>query len=95
MTQSQSTEMVASEVPFGRLSERENRRAVDLIESAERSAPFCLCGRHMVATAHDGHVWLECNRLQGPTSGLSGSVHRFETFFGHSRSHIMELPTNE
>jgi hypothetical protein len=73
------------------LSERENERAVDLIESAERSAPYCPCGRHMIATAEGTQVWLECVSRTEEKSGVSAMFSRL-TALGHTRRMIMELP---
>jgi len=75
------------------LTERDNQRAVDLIESAERSAPYCNCGRHMIAVADGSGIWLECSSRQEEKSGLAGYVARI-TAFGHTRQMIMELPTS-
>jgi len=91
MTQSQSPEIAAPQSPF--LAAHENERAVDLIESAERSAPYCLCGSHMIAVARDGHVWLECTQLSAEKKGISAILARL-TSFGHSRRMIMELPSS-
>ena len=74
-----------------RLSDLENARAVDLIESAERADPRCVCGRHMIAVAHDGSVWLECSGRQGKAVGVFA---RLEAFLGHSRRRILDLPTS-
>jgi hypothetical protein len=74
------------------LTERENQRAVDLIETAERSAPYCLCGSHMIAVADTDQVWLECSERAQPRSGLSGLFARV-TSFTHTRRMIMELPS--
>lgn len=74
------------------LSEGDNQRAVDLIESAERSAPYCACGAHMIAVAHDAEIWLECSQHAQPRSGLSGLLARV-TSFAHSRRMIMEVPS--
>jgi hypothetical protein len=81
--------VAAKPAPF--ISERDNQRAVDLIESAERSAPYCACGRHMIAVANDSQVWLECSSQREEKSGLAGLVARI-TAFGHTRRMIMELP---
>ena len=78
--------------PF--LTERDNERAVDLIESAERSAPYCLCGKHMVAVAKDEQVWLECSSRLDEKTGLSGFVTRI-TGFAHTRRMILDLPATE
>ncbi len=82
--------VAAKSTPF--LSERENSRAVDLIERAERSGPYCLCGRHMIAVADDHSVWMECSSRSEPTTGLSGLISRL-TAFGHTRRLIMDLPS--
>ena len=92
MTQIRSVDNAATAAPFGRLSELENGRAVELIEDAERTAPYCLCGRHMMAIAHDDSVWLECSELQRQTTGIGGLLTRLQHLVGHSRSRIMELP---
>jgi hypothetical protein len=78
--------------PF--LTDRENQRAVDLIESAERAAPYCLCGKHMVAVAQDEQIWLECSSRMEEKTGLAGFVARI-TAFGHTRRMIMDLPATE
>ncbi len=75
------------------LSDRENERAVDVIESAERSAPYCPCGRHMIAVANGGAIWLECSSRQEEKTGLAGYLARI-TAFGHTRRMIMVLPTS-
>jgi len=81
--------VAAQPAPF--LSERDNQRAVDLIESAERSAPYCNCGKHMIAVAEGDQVWLECASRSEEKSGVSGFVSRL-TSFAHARRMIMELP---
>jgi hypothetical protein len=81
--------MVVQREPF--LSERENQRAVDLIEEAERSAPYCLCGQHMLAVAEGEQVWLECSGRIEQKTGLAGILARL-TAVGHTRRLIMELP---
>ena len=90
MTHTQVPGVTAQPTPF--LPERENERAVELIESAERSAPYCLCGRHMIAAADGGQVWLECSSRMVEKTGVSGFWARI-TAFGHTRRMIMELPT--
>jgi len=90
MTHTQVPGVVAQRAPL--LTDRENQRAVDLIEHAERSAPFCLCGRHMVATAEGQEIWLECSSRLGEKAGLAGFIARI-TAFGHTRRMIMELPS--
>ena len=91
MTHTQVPGIAAQPATF--LNERENARAVDLIESAERSAPYCLCGRHMIAVAVGGQVWLECSGRSEEKSGLAGLFARV-TAFGHTRRMIMELPVS-
>ena len=76
--------------PF--LTARENQRAVDLIETAERSAPYCLCGAHMIAVAANDQIWLECSDRAQPRNGLTGLVARI-TSFTHTRRMIMEFPS--
>ena len=89
MTHTQVPGVAAQPAPF--LTERENERAVDLIERAERAAPYCLCGRHMIAVAEGGSVYLECSSRTEEKSGLAGLFARV-TAFGHTRRMIMELP---
>jgi|GEM_PF-6019853 len=89
MDQTQVPGVAAQPAPL--LSERETERAVDLIESAERSAPYCLCGSHTIAVAHGEAVWLECARQSRTKTGLSGLLARL-TAIGHTRRMITELP---
>lgn len=89
MTQSQTTGLTTRRTPS--LTERENQRAVDLIEAAERSSPYCLCGSHMLAVAHHGEIWLECAEQSQEKTGLGGLIARL-TAFSHTRRMIMELP---
>ena len=91
MAHTQAPGIAAQPAPF--LADRENERAVDLIENAERSAPYCLCGRHMIAVGDSGRIWLECSSRVEEKSGISGLVARI-TAFGHTRRMIMELPTS-
>lgn len=74
------------------LTERENQRAVDLIEDAERSAPYCLCGSHMLAVAHGEQIWLECAKRGQAKDGLAGILARMTTW-SHARSMIIEMPS--
>jgi hypothetical protein len=90
MTQSHPAGITTRPTPF--LSDRDNQRAVELIESAERSAPYCLCGSHMLAVAHAEEVWLECAELHREKTGLGGLVARL-TSFTHTRRMITQLPT--
>ena len=39
-------------------------RALDLIESAIRSQPFCPCGQPTDAVTRDGEIWLDCVTLR-------------------------------
>lgn len=89
MTHTQTPGVAAPPTP---LSERENQRAVDLIEQAERSAPYCLCGRHMLAIADGDAIWLECASHLDERHGLSALVARLMAF-GHTRRKIMEIPS--
>jgi len=89
MTHTQVPGVAAQPTTF--LNERDNQRAVDLIESAERHAPTCLCGSHMLAVAHGDSVWLECAEKSRARSGLSGVLARM-TSWSHSSSKLMELP---
>lgn len=89
MAHTQVPGMAAKPASF--LSERENERAVDLIESAERSAPYCLCGRHMMVVADSDSIALECSSRTEERSGLAALFARV-TAFSHSRRTIMELP---
>ena len=91
MTHTQVPGVAAERTTY--LNERENQRAVELIESAERSAPYCLCGRHMIAAADGGQVWLECSSRMVEKTGVAGLWSRI-TAFGHTRRMIMELPTS-
>jgi hypothetical protein len=79
----------AHRAPF--LTERENQRAVDIIERAERTAPYCLCGRHMLAIADDDAIWLECSSRTEAKTGVRGFFSRIADL-GHTRRMIMELP---
>lgn len=74
------------------MTERENQRAVDLIEDAERSAPFCMCGAHTFAIAEGNEIWLECSTRTAPAKGLRALLSRL-TSFGHTRQMILELPS--
>lgn len=89
MAHTQAPGVAAQPAPY--LTERENERAVELIESAERSAPYCLCGRHMIAVADGDAIVLECSSRSEEKSGLSAVFARV-TAFGHTRRMIMELP---
>jgi len=89
MTQSPTAGLTPRPTTF--LTERDNQRAVELIESAERSAPHCLCGSHVMAIAHGDEVWLECAEQSREKTGLAGLVARFMAF-SHTRRMIVELP---
>jgi len=43
---------------------RTTSRALDLIESAIRSQPYCPCGEPTDAVARDGEIWLDCVTLR-------------------------------
>jgi hypothetical protein len=91
MTHIQVPGVATKQTPF--LSERENQRAVDVIESAERSAPYCLCGSHTIAVAHDEQIVLECSKQHHSEDkdGLSGLLARV-TSFSHTRRILMDAP---
>ena len=89
MTQSQTAGSTTRRTLI--LTERENQHAVELIEAAERSAPYCACGSHMLAVAHEGGIWLECAARTEEKTGLNALVSRL-TAFSHTRRMIMELP---
>ena len=91
MAHTQVPGVAAQPAPF--LNERENQRAVDLIERAERAAPYCLCGKHMLAVADGGCIWLECSSRREEKDGFAGFISRL-TAYGHTRRMIMELPVN-
>ena len=90
MTHTQVPGIAAQPASF--INERENARAVELIESAERSAPYCLCGRHMIAVADGDAIVLECSSRNEEKSGFSAILARV-TAFGHTRRMIMEIPS--
>ena len=75
------------------LNARETARAVDMIETAERSAPYCTCGAHMLAVADEsGAVWLECSERNRERNALAAVFARL-TGWTHTRRLIMEQPT--
>lgn len=76
------------------LSEAENRRAVDLIERAERRHPFCACGAANGAVARGQTIWLECSRLSEPRHGFRASLARYAAGVGHTRHAIVELSSS-
>lgn len=86
MTQSQSAGFTTRPMPI--LTERENQRAVEIIESAERAMPHCPCGSHMLAVAEADGVWLECAEHTRERTGVAALVARL-TALGHSRRRIM------
>ena len=90
MAHTQNPGVAAQAAPF--LTERDNQRAVDLIESAERSAPYCLCGQHMLAVADGEQIWLKCSSRTEERTGFAALISRV-TAVGHTRRMIMELPT--
>ena len=74
------------------LNAHEHARAVDMIESAERSAPYCACGAHMVATADEsGSVWLECSERNRERNALEAAFAKL-TGWAHTRRLIIEEP---
>jgi hypothetical protein len=75
------------------LSERENTRAVERIEEAERSASACPCGSHVLAVAKDDGIWLECAEELREKDGLAGLLARLMAFT-HTRRRIMEIPAD-
>lgn len=89
MTQSQTAGFTTRPMPT--LTERENQRAVELIESAERTA-YCHCGSHMLAVAQGDEIWLECAEHTKERAGVAALVARL-TALAHSRRRIMELPS--
>jgi hypothetical protein len=77
--------------PQRSLDERENQRAVERIEDAERTASTCACGSHMMAVSHGDVIWLECAAHDQERTGLAGLVARL-TAFTHTRRMIMRVP---
>jgi hypothetical protein len=74
------------------LDAREQARVVDMIEAAERSAPYCSCGAHMLAVADEsGAIWLECSERERDRDGLAAIYARL-TSWTHTRRKIMERP---
>ena len=72
------------------LNASEQARAVDMIESAERSAPYCPCGAHMLAVADEsGAVWLECSERSRERNALEAVIAKL-TGWTHTRRMIME-----
>ena len=75
------------------LSDHEQARAVDMIEAAERSAPYCSCGAHMLAVGDDGGaVWLECSERGRERNALEAIYARL-TGWTHTRRLILEGPS--
>jgi hypothetical protein len=89
MTQTHAAGMTTR--PATLLSTRENERAVERIEAAERTSPYCPCGSHMLAIAHGDEVWLECAAQAQPRSGVRAVLARL-TAISHTRRMIMVLP---
>ena len=90
MAHTQAPGVAAQPAPY--LNDYENQRAVDLIESAERSVPYCACGRHMLAVADGPAIWLECSSRREQKADVAGALARL-TAFSHTRRRIMDLPT--
>lgn len=42
---------------------------LQLIDDAERTEPFCVCGAPMAAANRDGGLWLECSERRRPRHG--------------------------
>jgi hypothetical protein len=89
MTQTHAAGMTTR--PTTMLTTRENERAVEQIEAAERTSPYCPCGSHMLAIAHGDEVWLECAAQSQPRSGVRALLARL-TAIGHARRMILVLP---
>ena len=66
-----------------------NARALERIESAERENPVCVCGRHTVATARNGAIWLECASL-AEARGMLERVMSLDLAIGHTRQLIID-----
>jgi hypothetical protein len=74
------------------LGEPERSRAVDLIESAERATPYCMCGAMTGAVGEPGGIWLECTEVHAPPRGLRRLVGWIDPHVGHTRRLILEMP---
>lgn len=74
------------------LNAQERARTVEMIEAAERSAPYCPCGAHMLAVADEiGAIWLECSERSRERSALEAAF-AWLTGWTHTRRMIMEQP---
>lgn len=74
------------------LNARERAHAVETIEAAERSVPYCRCGAHMLAVADaSGDVWLECSE-RGRERNVLQAAFAWLTGGAHARRMIMERP---
>lgn len=70
----------------------ENHQAVERIEDALRTSPFCSCGSWTVVVADGDRIRLECSTLREQKTILRRLVSL--DFGGHiSRTIIEELPT--
>lgn len=69
----------------------DNWRALELIERAEREAPFCACGQPNVPVGRNGGVWLECASLQ---TLPDGRIRRLLSTLD-SRAHTRRLIVDE
>jgi hypothetical protein len=67
-------------------------RAVDLIETAVDTRPFCFCGRHTTPVWRDGVVWLECSSLGDPRDGVIARIVAAATTPAHLRTPIVDIP---
>lgn len=73
------------------LGEPERSHIVDLIESAERRTPQCVCGATTGAIDEPGGVWLECSRAHQPRQGVSRLLPWLDPHLWHTRQLIVEL----
>ena len=69
----------------------DHARAVDLIEKAIDTRPFCSCGRHTTPVWRDGVVWLECSSLGDPREGVVARFVAAATAPAHVRTPIVDV----
>ena len=68
-----------------------NVAALEAIERAERSTPFCTCGEPTSPVGRDGAVWLQCISLNDePKGGPVARLLRAITEPAHVREVIIE-----
>jgi hypothetical protein len=79
----------ATQAPLG---EPARSRAVELIETAERDTPYCICGALTSAVGEPGGVWLECTAAHAPARGLRRLVPWLDPHLWHTRRLIVEVP---